>query len=322
MESGKYKILGAAFLIGCLAGLSIHERRSLAATELLKPATVRQRLFSKKKISTRQFKPVWSANRKIIGYPAINATYISNFDRTRRSESATMLDRFFDDKSTVRQMRYQYERFVAECEAGRVVSRNESGHFQYDRRSGRDLQQACVDQNRNMTKEFVRVLKNKEFGQQRNELRTHAINETSQEVQKPIEVVGGLAAIYFGEPLMVNIGPTRIRAQPKVREQKGEYSVSTPILDSQFIYAEDLNRSDSRKPREKYWLNFSRDLPFFGLSSGLSYGSTSNLVTASLGRMIAPNLRCTVSTSHSTIPDPWAIATEQDSLSLSYELRF
>ncbi len=68
---------------------------------------------------------------------------------------------------------------------------------------------------------------------------------------------------------------------------------------------------------ERYSLSLSRGLPVWDLKTGVSYGGSSNKVTASVSKELMDNLTCIVDTSRSTRDQ-----TGEEAVKFFYGLRF
>jgi len=122
-------------------------------------------------------------------------------------------------------------------------------------------------------------------------------------IRTPAGIILGAVAISQGEPVKWDVSEsTRVTAHGKVQDRAGQLSLSTKIVDSGFSY-------NGKVPKVSAWdgipgatpehMNFSvsRSLPWIQTNSSLSYGMSSNTVTAGLSRpIITPNLTAIVGT--------------------------
>jgi hypothetical protein len=115
----------------------------------------------------------------------------------------------------------------------------------------------------------------------------------------------------------------KLVAQANLLAQSSEMRLLSPYLDSSMVFRGNIPAQGGPRllGQERYRLSFGRSFTAWRLRSGLSYGSTSGLVTASLTRELLPHLYATALTSRASDPQRAFFPGEQ-SLSLNYLLRF
>jgi hypothetical protein len=151
-------------------------------------------------------------------------------------------------------------------------------------------------------------------------------DDSIQPLMKPAAVVGAGVAIYSGTPVNLQIDEdTRLRAVTDVRNQTGQFALLSSVGTTAVDF--DMNKPDPNRPYtpeigaqpERYRLSFSRGLPVWDLSSGLSYGGTTSSVGASLSKSLAPNLTAVVDTVR---PVQAGRYSSEESLKFFYGLQF
>jgi hypothetical protein len=151
-------------------------------------------------------------------------------------------------------------------------------------------------------------------------------DETLKVFMKPAAVVGAGAAIYGGTPVNLQIDEdTRMRAMANVPSQTAQFSLFSTLGTTSVDF--DLNRPDPNRPYtanpraqiERYRLTFSRGLPIWNLSSGLTYGGSTSTVGASLSKNLVPHLTAIVDTVRPMQPNRYY---SEESLRLFYGLQF
>jgi hypothetical protein len=224
--------------------------------------------------------PSWV--KSISGSEATNASYLANQGIQTPSSEVALIHSIFADDSLEQELRQQYMTMV-------ISSETRSHH---DLRS-MENDQLRIDNQRSFTNKVFNDTRNFHMNVHRGKLRSKASKvEGLNGVRRPVEIAAGLAAVYQGHPVDVKTpGNANLRFQ------------MDPKLDT--------------VGDEQYKLSVSRGLPLWDLTSGVGFGSTSQTVTASLGKRLSDNLRAEVDSSKSLRTGGPASA-----LKFFYDIRF
>ena len=139
-----------------------------------------------------------------------------------------------------------------------------------------------------------------------------------------VAIAGTAAALYVGIP--IRLRPTRESVLTiRSRAYTGTGSIELQNAEMVTAMSYSINPGDrtpgSALSDERIGLQASRPLPIAELTSGMTYGSTSGLVTASLSRPLLPNLALVGDSSHSlgaaNVNKP-----AQERVSVLYQLSF
>lgn len=145
-------------------------------------------------------------------------------------------------------------------------------------------------------------------------------------MKTPLGVIATLAAVSTGHPVRLEIEEeTVFSARTDVRAQRGEFQLSSPLLDTRFDFLGNAPVAPvpGQRPNERFRLTVGRTLPIWSIRSGVSYGTTTNLVSASLSKSLTDNLICTfVSSRPANSGRIDALIPGEESVSLNYQIRF
>ncbi len=135
-------------------------------------------------------------------------------------------------------------------------------------------------------------------------------------LKKPVAVLATMAAISTGQPLEVELEQDMsFFARTDVRTKSGELRLMTPLVNTKVGYATTQN--------ERYSLSMGRSLPVWNLHSDVTYGGSSNLVSASLSKELLENLVCRLNSSRATTTNRIdSSLPAEESLSVNYQVRF
>lgn len=164
------------------------------------------------------------------------------------------------------------------------------------------------------------------------------VRETLKEAEKNSEEVRTFKAVNDqveavtknGVNLEVD-GEFEVGTRADLKSQKGSLWLKSSLVDGSFDVdlgeafrsPEELNYRDPTQIEEKYRLTLSRSLPSLGLSSGVSYGVTTAMMTASVRKRLADNLDFEFATSHEVgRPTAGIGRAPQQSVKVSYGLSF
>lgn len=235
--------------------------------------------------SVPNLRPEWSHSSQITEVP--NCSFLND---QNHSEPTVFLNRLVDQK-TVSNLNQQYQ----------DMNRDYEMRVQYGLADRTEVQSHGDDVSHFGRQAFAQV-RHYQVNQEARHLKTAVDrDETLKALLKPAAVVGAGAAFYSGTPVSVNIDDdTTFRAMANVPTQTGQVSLLSTVGTTSVDF--DMNRPDPNKaftgdPRaqiEKYRFSFSRGLPLWDLTSGLSYGGSTTAVGASLSKSLMPHLTAVV----------------------------
>jgi hypothetical protein len=159
---------------------------------------------------------------------------------------------------------------------------------------------------RDLSQDVVNKVRIHQAERARNKVDKVARNsEELRPVRTPLIVASTLVAIYFDNTFSMNLSDaTVLSGYTSVKDQKGRLSVSTPVVSGTVNVdktVEDRSpaaMSDPSDPetKERYRFALSRPIPFIDVTSGVTYGSTSNAVSASLSKPLTDHITAVVDT--------------------------
>jgi len=123
-------------------------------------------------------------------------------------------------------------------------------------------------------------------------LRARAILKDVPFLYKPVPmaVIGVLTLTCTDEELSVSLSEkTRLSARTNLIEQRGRYSIFTPVVDTRLEWNAKANPAD-----EKVNLAVSRAIDPLGVSGSLVYGWTHNVFTAAVSKQLTPQVSAAV----------------------------
>jgi hypothetical protein len=145
--------------------------------------------------------------------------------------------------------------------------------------------------------------------------------------QASVAVAGAAAALYLGLPIRLKAsGSTELTLRSRAYEGTGSLELRSPSGVTAVTFAS--NASDgSRAPGsvlqgERVGFQASRPLHVADLTSGLTYGSTSGLMTASLSRPLFPNMAIVADSSKPIGDQAPTEKPAQERLAVLYRLSF
>jgi hypothetical protein len=208
-----------------------------------------------------------------------NISFLNN-ETSRQTES---LSEFIVDRKTALSMRQEYDDLVRWHEMRERYGLNSN---QDDRVHTAKVSELTTDILKRIEMQHVR----------KNSAKLRKIVETDptfapiiSKVRRPVGLVFAVAGIYTGEPMNVQLSErTRLTARTNVPAKRGQLFVASPLMNGSVDF---IANASSQEKEERYRFSVSRNLPVFDLSSSLSYGTTTNAMTASLSRpLFVPNL--------------------------------
>jgi hypothetical protein len=180
------------------------------------------------------------------------------------------------------------------------------------------------EEQRNFSRDVFVAVRSRQLTQKRKEIRRAA--ERIDVAREPFAVLAFLLGIYSGEPVDLKVNDdTGIRARSNMKDSQGELHLRSPLLNGSFEMS--AKSPEERDPfaalpddpiqrAERYKLSVSRDLPL-DFSSGMTYGSTTRSVTASVSRPLSDHLTWELGTTRAIRND-----RNEGTLKLLYDLRF
>lgn len=229
------------------------------------------------------FRPQWVSARQV----APNTSYFSNLKKNRAQEEREVL---LDDSQTL-MLKQQYQDLTRE----------------YDQRAAYGVTTQMEDE---MQRQRIAQFSRRVVGQvQGRQIRSNVEklrgaverDDNLMAVSKPVAVVGAIAAISMGTPVKFNLdSATQVEAQTVVMESRGHVAVNSPIVSGNVRYVgrnEQFTGPNMPAPivlDERVRVSLSKPLPVWSITSGVSYGSSSQSVSASLSKPITNHLTCVV----------------------------
>ena len=160
-----------------------------------------------------------------------------------------------------------------------------------------------------------------------------AIGEREPALKSVAIVGGGAAAVWIGKPFGWDLDDsgTRLIARTSIRQQIGEVEVNSSLLNAGISV--NMSKPETRDPTlppmvdptqkdERYKVSVSRGLPVFDLSSRLSYGSTSNTVSAGLSKPLMEHLTAEVTAVRPAPINRTASSAGEEVVKFSYGVTF
>ena len=196
------------------------------------------------------------------------------------------------NKDTAIEMRQQYEDMVRDYELRKRYSLIE-------------LQEEKEHNNQvtGFTKNVLTTVRKEHTNRQLKLLRKAAEKDPYLgKLAKPAALAFALYATYNGEPVRLNVSDdTQLSVKTIAPERKAGISVSSPLINTSLDFASAAPSardpyspasSDPLQNDERYRISLSRAIPVVDISTGLSYGTTTNTVTTSLSRQLTDHLNC------------------------------
>ncbi|MGK5082424.1 hypothetical protein WDW37_03885 [Bdellovibrionota bacterium FG-1] len=173
------------------------------------------------------------------------------------------------------------------------------------------------------------------------ERKANAIIERHATIEKAMAPGVIAAGVYVGRPVPLRLtDDTLLRFTTNVRDRYGAVEMESPLGFGVFEYRPMVAANRDLGPnsavdfgammnmgwvvdysQERYQLTLKRPLPFFGLSTQLLYGASSNSVAGSLSKQVLDNLTCVVDSVHRLAPID-SIQADEQRLRLRYDFRF
>lgn len=265
-----------------------------------------------KRSVARTIRPSWADPRVCQSTP--NGTYLSDTDSAIDFTDPVLRGRLMGEKQAGA-IRQEYELANREYELRRM--HGQFG-FQRERAYGNRVSGigSSIASGVRDAQIRERVWSEKDQARMRGHLKDAAESETGRSVAGPIAVITTLTAVSTGEPVQLKLqDDAEVIARTDVRTKSGALQLHSQLFDTNIGYNDVQN--------ERYRLSLGRPLPVWGLHSGLAYGGSSNLISASLSKEIFANLIATLNSSHLANTSRFdANRPAEESLLLNYQLRF
>ncbi len=208
-----------------------------------------------------------------------NASFLADLDRD--SSNAANFQNEILDPARVPEIKQSYRDMMRDYEM-----RQQYGLT--DLQAEQNHSSQVNDFGKGFLSEFKRIQRNKGIGSVR------AAAKRDENLAKPLPkaVIGALVIACTGEAVdLVTGDEAKLTARTNLPDGSGQLAVASSIVNGSFEIA---NRSS-----ERYRLSVARGIPGLDISSGLSYGASSNTVSASLSKPISNHLTAVLDSSRS-----------------------
>jgi hypothetical protein len=270
-------------------------------------------------------KPEWAVSLNTLACEdKVNDSFLQ--DREAGMDEPLLRDRIFNPR-LAREMNQRYEDATRE----------------YRMRERHDLatlheQRAYIERMSGFAMDVLQEIKRYHWREKITEVREAAVRAVKngsalvQTLSKPVALALAAAAISTGQPVSVKVNDeTRLTARTNVQSQKGKFEMVSPVVNGSvdFVgkapsyrdpYALPPVDPDARE--ERYRVSVARGVPGLDVTTGLSYGSTTTTLTASVSKELMSNLTCVVDSSKPTRPERSNLPNGQESVRLLYGIRF
>jgi hypothetical protein len=272
-------------------------------------------------------RPTWAKRESIIAEP--NTSYFSDrsiqnlswTDRILNPKRQKELQRQYEDMNRDYDMRMKYGLMddihrIGYFNQTAGFSNNVMGQIRgYQVENGRETMISTANRMASQNDEIKDIVK------------------AGKSVEKPAGIIGGAYMVGTGTPLGVKLSnDSSLTSRTDIPNQQASLTLNSPFLNTSFAMNQLVSANwvpgmgtpvDPSQHDERYRFTVSRPLPLWNLVPGLSYGSTSTMVIASLSKPITDHLVCVVS--NNTPLDPvnsdYHYNTEQV-IRLSYGISF
>ncbi len=283
-------------------GLQIGMILSVVATPIANAGT----------LGLRKLKPSWTESTVRL---QPNASFLGNTSMGRGKES--LPDPWLGPGSDVR-LRQQYDDLVRDYESRRSYRLN----------SAQD-EKTHLERVRGFSRGVVQAVQQRQI--QSGLIQARAVveaNETLSQLTAPMGVLATGVAAFYGTPMVLKLDDeASMTARAHVPNQEGSFALNSPFLNSavEFHMApwspEEERRQralDPTRRQERVRVGIGRNLPVWGLYSGISYGRSSGLVTTSVSKQLSDHLSASWDSSRPV----QSASNREDSLKFLYGIRF
>ncbi|MEK6704455.1 MAG: hypothetical protein AABZ06_01575 [Bdellovibrionota bacterium] len=256
-------------------------------------------------LAQANLKPQWSKKRAAGVH--LNSSFLADLDNKN-----------FNSKGT---------NFITEAMSSADVRDKYStlhGDYEMRKRHGlidTDAERCYLDQMSGFNNEILSRLRLSQLRDGRKKLETAMLrNDRLKAIAGPIVMAGAIAAACTtGEPLEFTLTDnTKLVTRADVRNQVGQLSVASQALTGSL----DLMAKTPGEREERYRFSLNSGIPLFNVTSGISYGMTSNTLSMSLTKQLSSRLSCSVDSTRPLDNTPLASSLAQESVRLLYGFNF
>jgi hypothetical protein len=265
--------------------------------------------------SASNLSPQWTSQEALWMSP--NTSLLNNI---HYSNSENPFDPYIEKRAAV-EIRQQYDDINRDYEFrrsyGLVDSYSEQAHTDQMSSLGQSAMQRFESYNGQQTEQGAKAMMNR--------------NPDLHPLMGPIGVVGGAAALYRGSGVNMRVtDDTKVRAKASVRDRTGGLELNSPVIhgsiDMKVSTPSTVDPSappplDPLSRDERYRVSLSRALPF-DIASGISYGTTTSTMSASLSKRLTTNLTAVVGAARTMDQNLEALSPSEQSLKFLYGIHF
>tara|TARA_Y100000590_G_scaffold451773_1_gene593763 strand:- start:2063 stop:2887 length:825 start_codon:yes stop_codon:yes gene_type:complete len=238
-----------------------------------------------------------------------NETYLSRLSAPKELERPLLTQEDLMNSKKARELKQQYQDMTREYHQKKAFST-----------AGLNEEQTYLQRAREFAQFIFRTVLNRQITNN-----VKKVEKKSKQLQMVRKVHSAVTNVVSGAT-QVNVSKRfRLGAKTNLPNQKGQLWVASDIVDAQFdldLAAQQRDSAGRPIEQEKYRLSVQRGLPVLSLHSSLSYGIETTRVTASISRPILPNLSASVQSTHLLNSLKTAGGVEEESVRLSYGIRF
>ena len=265
---------------------------------------------------SRSYVPDWSTKAEI--FEVQNASYLANSLKGTSRDQLRSVPEFLREQE-IRDLKLQHDLLVRDYELkakyGLLTQDEERIHY---------------DAVRAFSKNMAVLVGRNQIRGPLDRFRTFAENDPVLSfAQRPIALVALAIAVYNGQPVLMGLGrDASLKARANVPASEAELIVNSPVLDTSLYMKTNAQTADEvaaqqlRDPLsrdERMRLSAGRSLGVLGLYSGLTYGNTTQTLSASLSKQLMSNLNASVNSRRPLNPSHDA---GENSLNLNYGVSF
>lgn len=298
--------MGTAVALLLLGGPEVRYRPVLAAK-----IPGRESAAIKKVSRKANLKPSWAGAGKSLAKQDPNASFLSRLDL--KSTAAFNPDKLLPSNRAL-ELRQEYDLLTRDYESRRQASlvdpAEEQQHVERMKSFSRSV---FANMRQHQVKQKTRKIKENLSG--------------NSDLKKPVAVAAAITAMSTGTPIQASLSDeTSITASTNIPYNATYLKLHSPLLEGTVSVAGNASsRASMLAPpppdwlnrNERYFLGVSRQVGFWGLGSGLSYGGTSSNLNASLSRPITPELKAELGHTQAL-----ASGSSEETIKVNYELRF
>lgn len=153
------------------------------------------------------------------------------------------------------------------------------------------------------------------------------LENTPSGIRAMAGVAGAFAMFYSNRPVRLHvIQGADLVARTSLPLKTGQIELYTPLVHSGVYVAmgapSSFREATPAVGEERFRFSMWRNLPVLNMSSGISYGTTSTLLTASLQQPLGERLRCVFDSSHALDSQFLVVRQPEDSIRFEYSIEF